>query len=776
MTDRLWIFPAVLCVLISIAFLDGFNALGFVLCGLWLIRMFFLKQPLPLMLSLGVGMLFTGFLLWHTATNVTQLDAAESRFIFFPKATSIQVNGDQLRMEGVVQTGEAEEGVVLTYYFETEAEKDYWLNPPPMKHLLIKGELAEPAAHSNFYQFNYQKYLKRKNIHWQLRAGTLQPIAYSNLKNPSFHFIEQVRQTIFKTVNKVFHAKVASYIRTLFFADNRDFSEEALQQYRALGVVHLFSISGFHITYFAQIFRRFLLTMGVTHERTNLALVLFLPLYGLLAGFGVSVFRAVFQNMFQTLGRLRNRPVDTLDAWSLTLIGALCLNPYLVYHIAFQLSYLLSSIFILMGKQKWLSTLHPVWSSLIFSCLSFLGSLPILTVHFFEISWITVWANLLFIPFFTYFFFPMLLLLYLLSFFFSSTILFEYLQQLVAGFIETMEQFLSLINQTVDFTLVTGRLPAVVLLIFILSIFSVMKKVENRHTLSVLSVAGIFFSLFYYQIVPMGYVVMLDVGQGESIVIKDPVDKKVTVIDTGGQVQWGEREAWQIREDPFSIGSDQVVPALKALGVSEIDRLYITHADADHFGEMESIGQTLKIKEIAASRETLSHPSALQQFQALPQTKLAVLENSQAIDYPTKQTVALLPMEKTASKNNQSLVLYVNIGEDTWLFTGDIEKEAEQQMIRKYPNLQADYLKVAHHGSQTSSTTEFIQHIQPSEAWISAGRNNTFGHPNKEVLARLEENKIHVYSTSEQGALMKRYVKIPGFDYWFTDFHTVHTN
>src|SRR5699024_1164720 len=174
----------------------------------------------------------------------------------------------------------------------------------------------------------------------------------------------------------------------------------ALQSYRALGVVHLFSISGFHITYLINLVRLFLLRMGVTHERTYLFLLLFLPFYGQLAGFGVSVFRAVFQNAFKLLSKLLHQPLDTLDAWALTFLLALFVNPYQIYQIAFQLSYTLSGIFILMGKQKWMQELNALAYTLLFSLMSGLASLPILTYHFFEIPWITVFANVLFIPFF----------------------------------------------------------------------------------------------------------------------------------------------------------------------------------------------------------------------------------------------------------------------------------------------------------------------------------------------------------------------------------------
>ena len=776
MANRLWVFPALLCVFISLAFSEGLNALGFVLCMLWFIRILFLKHKGLSILSLGIGAIFAMTLFAQLSINQTNLNADENKLIFYPKATSIKINGDQLRMEGKVYSDEKEENLILTYYFKTKEEKEAWQKNTPIDYLAISGELAEPAEHSNFYQFNYRKYLKRNNIHWQFKAETIEPTISSNLKKPRFHLIETMRYQIFQYINRVFTQKIGSYLRLLFFADKREFSEEALQQYRAIGVIHLFSISGFHISYLARLLRKWLLRLGITHEHTNLLLIILLPLYGLLAGFGVSVFRAVCQNVLITLGKVKNKPIDTIDAWSLTMLIALFLNPYIIFQIAFQLSYLLSGLFILLGKQKWISKLHPISSSILLSCLSFIGSIPILTYHFFEVSWVTIGANLLFIPFFTYVFFPSLLALFFCSFIFSSTPFFMGLQNSFTLLIDLVEQPLTTLNQTFDFSLVTGRLPKLVFLLLILAVFTIIKRVESRKRLSFISLVSLGFSLFYYQITPVGYVLMLDVGQGEAIVVRDPKSKKITLIDTGGQVQWGEKEEWQIREQPFSIGKDVVVPAVKAFGVSEIDRLYLTHADVDHSGEIKTIGEQIEIKEVAGSFETLTDSFVLKQLEALTETKALFIETSQAIDLPTQQSVVILPMDESESKNNQSLVLYVTIGEDIWLLTGDIEKEAEQQLIRNYPNLKANYLKVAHHGSQTSSTEEFIQQIQPKEAWISAGKNNTYGHPNKKVLERLEEYGVHVYTTKEQGALIKRYIRLPLFNTWQTDFKSVHRN
>lgn len=774
MNVRLWVFPAVFCLLISLAFSEGLQMFGLLLCVLWFLRICFLKHRPILLLSILIGGLFSGALFLHQKTNITNFTDKESTFIVYPKATSIQIDGNRLRFDGVLQDGVNEEKIVVQYYMETKAEKNTWLSQPPLSHLKITGQLEEPAEHSNFHQFNYRQYLIRNQTHWQLKAKNIAPINASHLEKPSFHLVEQIRVKIFQYIDRVFTDKIGGYIKTLFFADNRGFSEETLQQYRAIGIIHLFSISGFHITYLTHLIRSFFLKIGLTHERTNLLLILLLPLYGLLAGFGVSVFRAVSQTTMLLVSKVFDKPLDTMDAWALTLLLALFLNPYIIYHISFQLSYTLSGMFILMGKQKWMDELNRLTYSLLFSVMSGIASLPILSYHFYEVPWVSVFANLFFIPFFTHILFPSLFGLFLLSFVLAQTKPFLFLNEGLGLLISSVEQFLTLLNTYFNFSLVTGRLPDIVLFLLVISLFSFLRKLESKQRPRIFSIVCIFISLFYYQLSPMGYVTMLDVGQGESILIKEPFGNKVTLIDTGGRVQWSDREKWEERTEPFSIGADIVVPALKSFGISTIDRLYLTHADADHMGEIESIGKGIRIKEIAGTKTTLQAPNVLKQIKETGLTEFVRIEPVEQTTYPTSDTLIIHPIKQNDSKNNQSLVLYVKIGEDNWLFTGDIEKEAEEQLIRDYPNLRADYLKVAHHGSQTSSTQAFIELVQPQVALISAGKNNTFGHPNQEVLERLANEDITIYSTDKNGAIMHRYLKIPVIDYWLTDSQVVH--
>jgi len=777
MTKRQWIFPALSCIPLTMLLVPQYIKAGVFFYVCWFIRILFLKHKETLFATLFVGLLFSGFLIYHHLTNTTILSDRQTNFIVYPKATSIQVDGDRLRFEGTVAEGDSREELVVSYRLESEEEKRMWESDSSSgQFLMIEGTLKEPAAHTNFFQFNYQSYLKRQKIHWQLQAKNIQPFQSEFLTKPRYSKIEKIRSNLFNYIDDTFEPKIGSYLKILFFADKRDISEAALQNYRSIGVVHLFSISGFHVTYLAHLIRKLFLRMGITHERTNMLLLFILPFYGSLAGFGVSVFRAICQTILLTIGKINNIQITPFNAWALTLMIALFINPYQSFEISFQLSYLLSAMFIVIGNLEWLKELHPMIQTVLFSLMSSIVSLPILSYHFFEVSWITLFANMLFIPFFTSVLFPALLILMGTSLMMSKHVIFVSLNIALSAIIETVEGLLALLTESFNFSFVIGRLPYFVMGLLIWSIFQFFKAMEARKRPTLLSVCLFLSSLFYYHISPEGYVLMLDVGQGDSFLIKEPYTGRVTMIDTGGRAEWSAKEPWQLQHSSYTIGENVIVPSLKALGISSIDRLYLTHADVDHSGEIKNIGQHLWIKEIVSTKETMNEESVFNQLKTLDHTKLLTTQPPILTNFPTENTLLIHPIRNSDSKNNHSLTLYVKMGQDGWLFTGDLEEEAERELMSTYPNLKTDFLKVGHHGSSTSTSQLFLNQIQAKYAFISAGENNPFGHPSGEVVERIEKMNIQIFNTAENGAVMVKYIKLPFIDYWLSDIQTVYKN
>ena len=545
---------------------------------------------------------------------------------------------------------------------------------------------------------------------------------------------------------------------------NNSISEESMDSYRSLGLIHLLSISGLHIQLLISGISYILLRIGITKETTSKVLLVVLPVYGMFAGFGVGVFRSVVQAMVRSIFLLFHKPSPSIDNWSIALILTLLINPTSIYSVGFQLSYLLSGTLILLSNSKWTKSL-PLWkSSLIMSLCINLVSIPILSYHFYEFPWLSLLMNALFIPFFTWFLFPAIIIVFFLSWILSETVVFNLLVVMVNQLIQIVEFVLKTFSSFNGMSFIIGRLSIYGMIALILGIILLLCSFEmkKKHRYLWISFVLISCSLFSKQYSPVGFVMMMDVGQGEAIVIKPPFSKSATLIDTGGQLSWAEKEDWQKRKAPFSIGKDLIIPALKSQGITQIDQVLLTHGDVDHIGELSSLVNNFKVQEVIAGETTYQNDELKSQLRLFENrdTKLTLIK-APHIFYNVKPSMILLHLEEsTRISNEDSFVLYSEIGKYKWLFTGDIEEQAEKELIKKYSHVKINVLNVAHHGSKTSTSEEFLNNFNPEIAMISAGVNNTYGHPNEKIIERLGNEDIQIYRTDLDGAIMYKYSNI----------------
>lgn len=235
---------------------------------------------------------------------------------------------------------------------------------------------------------------------------------------------------------------------------------------------------------------------------------------------------------------------------------------------------------------------------------------------------------------------------------------------------------------------------------------------------------------------PLMQVHFIDVDQGDAILVQ--ASGYTMLIDAG-------------RHD-----RDEVVPYLQSVGVEHIHLLVGTHPHADHIGQMAQVLGRFPVEEVWMSGD-------LHTTRTFERTLDAILESGAAYHEPrageTVQfgdlTVGVLhPEEVTGQLNDGSIVLRLEFGDTVFLFTGDAERRAEEQMLARGERLRATVLKLAHHGSRTSSTRAFLDAVSPEIAVYSAGRNNRYGHPHREVLERLAERNIEVYGTDRHGSVV----------------------
>ena len=246
---------------------------------------------------------------------------------------------------------------------------------------------------------------------------------------------------------------------------------------------------------------------------------------------------------------------------------------------------------------------------------------------------------------------------------------------------------------------------------------------------------------------------VLDVGQGDSLFLSFPHGHTM-LVDGGGEL--GNFHSGSMRSG-IDIGEEVVSPYLWSRGIKKIDVVALTHAHEDHLGGLPAIFENFRVGEFWVGRDIQS--AAYRQVLAAARAHGVVIRHLKQGDSFSEDGVSgevLWPddlSESQAAKNDDSLVLRLTDGAETLLLAGDIERPSERKILAEEQPVKVDFLKVAHHGSKTSTTDPFLSAAHPAFAAISVGRDNLFGHPSPEVNERLEAAGVRVYRTDRDGAI-----------------------
>ncbi|MEP6707496.1 MAG: ComEC/Rec2 family competence protein [Pyrinomonadaceae bacterium] len=255
----------------------------------------------------------------------------------------------------------------------------------------------------------------------------------------------------------------------------------------------------------------------------------------------------------------------------------------------------------------------------------------------------------------------------------------------------------------------------------------------------------------------------LDVGQGDSALLTMP-DGTTLLIDGGGRPSFNRRAITQDEEDLFvrdtrSVGEAVVSEYLWWRGLDRVDYILATHADADHIDGLSDVAKNFHVRGAIVGRAPADDPEFRQFIQTTTETglPLQVIGAGDVLRFGevTAEALSPTPVANTnaPSRNNDSVVLRLRYGAKTFLLAGDIEKETEGALLNEGVNLRSDVVKVAHHGSRTSSIASFVTATHPSLAIISVGRTSVFGHPHKEVVERWRDGGAEVLTTGQRGTI-----------------------
>lgn len=660
----------------------------------------------------------------------------------------VKIDGDYLQLEGELSFNGVERQVRADYYFNSEQELLYWQRNDQFLTLIVSGTLERPSERTNLHGFDYRKLLRSRQINQLLTIESIDEVEQGAAPwYDLLSLLASFRKRLLIYCEERFSETTATYCRILLFGD-RNGDSELTDVFNELGILHLFSLSGMHVLFFFRFFRTSALRTGMLVEHYFWLQLLASFLFAALTGFPVSVLRALFQSNLSEANRRFQLGCSSLDIWSLTLFLATITQPFTLFSLAGQYSYFLS-FFILFIPPMLKSVPFRILQQFCFSALLSVFTLPLLAVTSYEWQPVGIFLTFLLLPLFEYMLLPSLTFLFGASFLVNMNIV----ELLMEGFLQRLNEVFYWLGERNSFSVVIGHIPS---FLFFSALFLVLLLVgSHMKSWRLSSLFLLFVFLFTNQkyLLQKGIVAFIDVGQGDSILLQAPFHQETILIDTGGRLGFA-KEEWRQRKNQKSNAEYTVIPFLKSRGVSRLNKVFITHADADHMGDLLTLSNQIVVEQIYFPKgaEIDSYFAEVLRQMVQKGTKAYPILARQRIDSYFRLSV-LAPSTQGKGKNNDSLVLHAKIADRSFLFTGDLEAEGEESLRRAYPEIPVDVLKVGHHGSNSSSSKTFIEQIKPAEAIISCGVNNRYGHPHEEVIETLLENSTDIFRTDKNGMI-----------------------
>ena len=593
--------------------------------------------------------------------------------------------------------------------------------------------LKRPHGYASSGAFDFEKYLFRNQV---IARGYVRTNEVNKLLTTNDNTINSFRWHIKNQLNNSLDdsTPAKAMIAALMIGDKSIFTNQQRLTLQSTGISHLMAISGLHIAlvFFAVSFllKWMLMPVALIFNWQPRQRIVLLPAltaaltYSALAGFAVSTQRAFIMLCVFVICRFFARDI-TLDRVLLLAASIiLVLDPFSILDVGFWLSCVAVLVIAIASKE---SEQLSLWR---LQPLLWLGMIPITVLFFGQISIISPLVNLLMVPLFCLILIPLVLLslvLLQIGFVDVSLWLLEYLS-LAFDFIYRLLAWCRDIPNALFFPTSIGLLQ---LSFITIVIYSFWRNWKLKWLFLLISLLVLGFTVLK----PNSDVIqiaVLDVGQGLSIVIE--ADDYVMVYDTGPAYPSG-----------FNAVDAVLLPYLRSKGINSIDHLIISHADNDHFGGYTALNNAMHIKQVITSRVDKIPGSincvAGQEWQA------GVLSFE-----------ILSPIEISDNQgNNSSCVLLVSNSAFRTLITGDIEKIAENRLMNSGTPLAADFLIVPHHGSNTSSTSNFIDAISPKLAIASTGYLNRYRHPHINVINRFKQRGINLLTTAKSGSIVLQY-------------------
>lgn len=609
-------------------------------------------------------------------------------------------------------------------YIKINNQRYYFITTNNIYHcgdqLELSGMIQKNASSHTPGGFNYQEYLKHQDVYGKITIDEIKVIGhYFSLG--AFH--EYASMYLYQNYDDYYNGMLAA----LLIGDKNRFDENLQTQINQIGISHLFVISGLHIEVISKALFIIFNKIKVKEKIKILLVLMILLFYYMLTNFMVSILRVLISFIFQYFLSQKMKSITRYDRFSFNVLLVLIINPYYLFSYSFLLSYIIVLGILLIQKklkqEKGFKSF--IYNNLMISSTSTLISLPLVIKINNEINFLSIIYNLFFIPLITYLVLP-----------FSFLIVFVPFLKNVYYYIYYYFNYLTDVCAKIDFlTLVFPQSAKIVIILYYLCFFLLMFNWKRKTKIKLYFAYGVIILIWlvnpYLQM--RNEIHFLSLPTGDATFICSKHQQVNVLIDTG------------------DYDATELVNFLRRKGVKKIDAVIISHGDSDHIGGLISMINEFYIKKIYVG---IYDQTSINYLKKLYYDKLYLVKAGDVIKIGNLLFDVLFPINDYRDINNNSLVIMARLFNLKILFTGDIERKAELDLINKYPSLSFDILKVAHHGSKTSSSDELLKKYRFKYAIAMNGYANQFNFPSSIIVERFKTiPTVKMYNTMEYGTI-----------------------